>query len=219
MRKRNMALAITVTTMSAALLLVIGPQRIAVATTETGDAELSATLRKHTEAGFNNLTAFTLHDGKATFAGLGTDEHTEVEIGSVTKMFTAELAHQLVEEGKISLDTTVGDVLDVGQAPISEVTVQELLNHTSGLPRLAQGNIFADVIAAVTGANPYAGKQPKISSIPPPKRILKIVEQRLIPIWDMDCSATSWKRLPIHPMKNCSTRGSCNPPEWRRPTS
>jgi len=158
MQKRNMALAITATFMSAALLLIIGPQRIAVATTETGDAELSATLRKHTEAGFNNLTAFTLHDGKATFAGLGADEHTEVEIGSVTKMFTAELAHQLVEEGKISLDTTVGEVLDVGQAPISEVTVQELLNHTSGLPRLAQGNIFADAITAVTGANPYAGE-------------------------------------------------------------
>lgn len=158
MRKRKIALAITVSIMSAALLLMIGPRRIAVATTETGDTELSATLRKNAEAGFNNLTAFTLHEGKATFAGLGADEHTEVEIGSVTKMFTAELAHQLVEEGKMSLNTTVGEVLDVGQAPVSEVTVQELLNHTSGLPRLAHGNIFAEVFWTVTGANPYAGE-------------------------------------------------------------
>ena len=89
MRKRKMALAITATIMTAALLLLIGPRRIAVATTETGDATLSATLRNHTEPGFNNLIAFTLHEGKATFAGLGADEHTEVEIGSVTKMFTA----------------------------------------------------------------------------------------------------------------------------------
>ncbi|WP_238402058.1 hypothetical protein [Corynebacterium macginleyi] len=79
MRKRKIALTITVTIMSAALLLMIGPRRIAVATTETGDAELATTLRKNAEAGFNNLTAFTLHEGKATFAGLGADEHTEVE--------------------------------------------------------------------------------------------------------------------------------------------
>ena len=48
MRKRKMALAITATIMTAVLLLMIGPRRIAVATTETGDATLSATLCKHT---------------------------------------------------------------------------------------------------------------------------------------------------------------------------
>ncbi|WP_234462888.1 hypothetical protein [Corynebacterium macginleyi] len=52
MRKRKIALTITVTIMSAALLLMIGPRRIAVATTETGDAELATTLRKKRGGGF-----------------------------------------------------------------------------------------------------------------------------------------------------------------------
>lgn len=155
---RKLALATIVAAISAAFLLIVGPQRISMATTATGDSELSTYLREHPEPGFNSLAAFTLVQGKATFAGLGSDEHTEVEIGSVTKMFTGEIAHQLVEEGKIRLDTTVGEVLEVGQSPISDVTVQELLSHTSGLPRLANGRFFPSVFASVSGTNPYAGE-------------------------------------------------------------
>mgnify|MGYP002723918457 FL=1 len=155
---RKLALAAVVAVVSATFLLIVGPQRISMADSANGDPELSTHLREHSEAGFNNLTAFTLVQGKTTFAGLGADEHTEVEIGSVTKMFTAEVAHQLVEEGKIRLDTTVGEVLEVGDAPVSDVTVQELLEHTSGLPRLANGSFFSSAFGSVTGANPYAGE-------------------------------------------------------------
>ncbi|MHB0835512.1 MAG: serine hydrolase domain-containing protein [Corynebacterium aurimucosum] len=142
----------------ASVLLITGPQRIALATERTGDEALATQLEKHSESGFHNLTAFTLHDGKATFAGLGSDEHTEVEIGSVTKMFTGELAHQLVEEGKLRTDTTVGEVLDVGDAPVADVTVRELLDHTSGLPRLANANLLNNLVSVLTGSNPYKGE-------------------------------------------------------------
>lgn len=142
----------------AAVLLITGPQRIALATERTGDEALATQLEKHSESGFHNLTAFTLHDGKATFAGLGSDEHTEVEIGSVTKMFTGELARQLVDEGKLKPDTTVGEVLNVGDAPVADVTVRELLNHTSGLPRLANANLLNDLVSVLTGSNPYKGE-------------------------------------------------------------
>ena len=155
---RKLALSTIVALVSAAVLRIVGPQRISMATTATGDSELSTYLREHPEPGFHNLAAFTLVQGKTTFAGLGADEHTEVEIGSVTKMFTGEIAHQLVEEGKIRLDTTVGEVLEVGDTPVSDVTVQELLEHTSGLPRLANGSFFSSVFGSVTGANPYAGE-------------------------------------------------------------
>ena len=142
----------------AAVLLITGPQRIALATERTGDEALATQLETHSESGFHNLTAFTLHDGKATFAGLGSDEHTEVEIGSVTKMFTGELARQLVDEGKLKPDTTVGEVLDVGDAPVADVTVRELLDHTSGLPRLANANLLNDLVSVLTGSNPYKGE-------------------------------------------------------------
>lgn len=154
---RKLALAAVVAVVSAAFLLIVGPQRISMADTATGDPELSTHLREHPEAGFNNLTAFTLDQGKATFAGLGANEHTEVEIGSVTKMFTGEIAHQLVEEGKVRLDTTMGQVLEVGDSPVSDVTIRELLDHTSGLPRQAKAMTFSSAVSSITGSNPYAG--------------------------------------------------------------
>ena len=60
---RKIALAAVVAVVSAAFLLIVGPQRISVADTATGDPELSTHLREHSEAGFNNLTAFTLDQG------------------------------------------------------------------------------------------------------------------------------------------------------------
>lgn len=155
---RRISLAVIAAIAVAAILLITGPQRIALAQDKTGDEALAAQLEEHSEPGFHNLTAFTLQDGKATFAGLGSDEHTEVEIGSVTKMFTGELAHQLADEGKLKPDTTVGEVLDVGDSPVADVTVRELLDHTSGLPRLANANLLNDLVSVLTGSNPYKGE-------------------------------------------------------------
>lgn len=154
----KIVLAIITVIAVAAVLLVAGPQRIARAKDKTGDEALATQLEEHSESGFHNLTAFTFQDGEATFAGLGSDEHTEVEIGSVTKMFTGEIVHQLVQEEKLSPDTTVGEVLEVGDAPVKDVTVRELLDHSSGLPRLASTNLLSSLASGVTGSNPYEGE-------------------------------------------------------------
>lgn len=155
---RRISLALIAAIAVAAVLLIAGPQRITLSKDKTGDEALATQLEEHSEPGFHNLTAFTLQDGKVTFAGLGSDEHTEVEIGSVTKMFTGELAHQLVEEEKLRTETTVGEVLDVGDAPVADVTVRELLDHTSGLPRLASASLLSSLASGVTGSNPYEGE-------------------------------------------------------------
>ena len=59
-------------------------------------------------------------------------------IGSMTKLFTATLLAQLEEQGKLSLDDPVAKHLD-NTKPLPEwtrqVTVRQLANHTSGLPR------------------------------------------------------------------------------------
>jgi D-alanyl-D-alanine carboxypeptidase len=53
---------------------------------------------------------------------------------SVTKQLIAVLALQLVQSGKWTLDTTIGDV-DPGLWPGREaITVRQLLSHTSGMP-------------------------------------------------------------------------------------
>lgn len=56
-------------------------------------------------------------------------------LASVSKTFTASLIMKLIDQGKLSLDTKLSQVLpwyrkDVGD----KVTVFELLNHTSGIP-------------------------------------------------------------------------------------
>src|SRR5688500_2565721 len=61
---------------------------------------------------------------------------TPFEIASITKMFTATMISKLVEAGKLSLDTTLGE-LELG--PLvngldAKISVRQLLSHTSGLP-------------------------------------------------------------------------------------
>ena len=57
-----------------------------------------------------------------------------LRIGSVTKTFTAVVALQLVGEGRLSLDDTVGRRLP-GLLPYGDgVTLRQLLDHTSGVP-------------------------------------------------------------------------------------
>ena len=64
---------------------------------------------------------------------LPADAQTHYEIGSITKQFTAAAILQLKEAGKVRLDAPVATYLpNVPHA--KEITVRELLTHTSGLP-------------------------------------------------------------------------------------
>ena len=54
-------------------------------------------------------------------------------IGSITKQFTAAAVVRLAEQGKLSLDDTLGRLLPGTPASWSGVTVRRLLNHTSGI--------------------------------------------------------------------------------------
>jgi CubicO group peptidase (beta-lactamase class C family) len=55
-------------------------------------------------------------------------------IGSVTKMFTAVAALQLVQAGQLSLDASVRTYLPDLPPAWQPVTIRHLLNHTSGAP-------------------------------------------------------------------------------------
>lgn len=59
-------------------------------------------------------------------------DQTKYRIGSITKMFTATMILQLVEDGKLHLTTTVDKFFP--QLPnASKITISNLLNHRSGL--------------------------------------------------------------------------------------
>lgn len=59
---------------------------------------------------------------------------TVYRTGSVTKQFTAALVMQLVDSGRVRLDDAIGMHLPALPARWRDVTVRQLLNHTSGIP-------------------------------------------------------------------------------------
>ncbi|GAA1174754.1 Beta-lactamase precursor [Corynebacterium glaucum] len=120
---------------------------IELATQRTGDPEIAEILATCAEDGHRALCAFIYEAGTVRFGGLGADEHTEVEIGSITKTFNAELVRQLVSEGALAPRTTVGEIIDVPDAPIASVTLEELLDHTSGLGPVGTNGFFHNNVA------------------------------------------------------------------------
>ncbi|OXS25297.1 MAG: hypothetical protein BI182_16820 [Acetobacterium sp. MES1] len=74
------------------------------------------------------------------------DAHTQYNIGSVSKVFTAAAIMQLVESGQLELDKPVVDYLPeftMKDDRYRQITVRMLLNHTSGLPGTMLANGFA----------------------------------------------------------------------------
>ncbi|GGB28984.1 serine hydrolase [Flexivirga endophytica] len=66
------------------------------------------------------------------------------QIGSITKVWTATVAMQLVDEGKLSLDAPVQEILpelELADPDVTKkVTLRHLLTHTSGI----DGDVFTD---------------------------------------------------------------------------
>ena len=79
-------------------------------------------------------------------AGLGNPATTDAlfQIGSVSKVWTATVVLQLIEEGKFALDTPVAEILPDLQLSdpdvTKKVTIWNLLTHTSGI----DGDVFTD---------------------------------------------------------------------------
>jgi CubicO group peptidase (beta-lactamase class C family) len=77
---------------------------------------------------------------------------TKFRIGSVTKQFTATLVMQLVQEGKLSLDAKLSDLLPYYRKDTGEkVTLRQLLNHTSGIPSFTENPAYEEI----RGGNRY----------------------------------------------------------------
>lgn len=66
------------------------------------------------------------------------DAETRFRIGSVTKVFTAVMIYQLVDEGRLSLDTPLARFFP-RVANAERITVRDLLGHTSGVGEYAAG--------------------------------------------------------------------------------
>lgn len=83
--------------------------------------------------------------GSLSFAtGVEATHDSVFQIGSVTKVFTATLVMQLVDEGLLDPDARVRDVLPdfrvADEAASARVTIRQLLSHTAGF----EGDVFVD---------------------------------------------------------------------------
>ncbi|MEO7060211.1 MAG: serine hydrolase [Lapillicoccus sp.] len=68
-------------------------------------------------------------------------------VGSITKTFVATIVLQLVGEGRIGLDEPIARRLPRLLANGNQITVRQLLNHTSGLPDYNQDpELFAGIV-------------------------------------------------------------------------
>ncbi|MEL6353806.1 MAG: serine hydrolase [Cyanobacteria bacterium J06627_28] len=93
-------------------------------------------------AAIATTSPFGSWSGAVGLANLETETPVQVgdrfEIGSITKTFTATALLKLVDAGSLSLDDTLTDWLPetvpANVANASEITLRQLLNHTSGVP-------------------------------------------------------------------------------------
>jgi D-alanyl-D-alanine carboxypeptidase len=129
------------------LLLAVGlasgasaaPRQLSVAAAHRIEADVNAVLHRY---GVPGAAVMVLQGGRVTFVeAFGTRDaarrlpvrtQTPFEIGSITKQFTAAGILQLQEAGKLQVDRPLSDYLPA--APhAQEVTLRQLLTHTSGL--------------------------------------------------------------------------------------
>lgn len=110
-------------------------------------ASLSSAVEHASKLGFEGVVLVTDRDKIVYERAVGTADrdsktpHAATQVwrwASVTKMITAVIASQLVEENKLALDKTVADYLtrnEFGGEHAAGIRVRDLLQHTSGLAK------------------------------------------------------------------------------------
>lgn len=149
----------------AAAVLLAGPILLgspARLPAQTPAAKIDALVRSYVDQGRFNGSVLVAQHGKVIYRkGFGwanaewrvpNTPETRFRIGSITKQFTAMLILQLVDEGKLRLEGTIGEYLpEYPAGPGRDITIHQLLTHTSGLHNYtAIARFFAEL-----SRNPY----------------------------------------------------------------
>lgn len=143
-----------------ALVVLLGASPSASASpTKRADAKLDAALRDfiHVNGGPPGVSAVIDRGGKAKLHRAGVRsvrsrkpfrKSDHMRIASVAKAFSGAVALSLVDQGKLSLDSTIGEVLPGLPAAWSQVTLHQALHHTAGLPDYIKSSGFRDAFTA-----------------------------------------------------------------------
>jgi CubicO group peptidase (beta-lactamase class C family) len=131
------------------------------ASSRTGDDTLLARLESEraggTLSGSRDLAVATVDLDDAApvrFAGLGADETTRMEIGSLTKAMTGLVVADAVERGELRLDASVSSYLPQLHGSVAgTVTMRELVTHTAGYVAFGPATMARGFWAAPLGRN------------------------------------------------------------------
>ncbi|WP_042215709.1 serine hydrolase domain-containing protein [Paenibacillus borealis] len=122
-------------------------------------------------SGFSGAVLVTQHDQTLAAAAYGQANvaeerinqlNTRFGIASGSKLFTAIAICQLVEQGKLSFDGKVLEVLDKLKFPLfsPEITVHQLLTHSSGIPDYFDEEVMEDFAALWKDIPMYTLRRP-----------------------------------------------------------
>jgi D-alanyl-D-alanine carboxypeptidase len=89
-----------------------------------------------------------------------------MRIASAAKAFSGAVALSLVSKGTLSLNDTIGELLPKLPKSWHEITLKQLLNHTSGLPDFSQSPRFRKALLA------------SLEKAPPPEKLLSYVKNK-----------------------------------------
>lgn len=140
-------------------LLRPGTGSIDESTRAEGDAELATTvLELIPEQGVYALSVAEVTPEGTRIATLGAPLDGAFEIGSVSKPMAGMLYTDAVERGEVTPDTTLGEVFELGEAAAADITLEELSQHRSGLPRLPMslGTLLNNYRWLLFAQNPYS---------------------------------------------------------------
>jgi CubicO group peptidase (beta-lactamase class C family) len=118
--------------------------------------EIQRIAQTYHDAGiFDGVIAVATSDGLVYEGGFGVANRefgvshspdSRVRIASLSKMTTAVIVLRLVEEGVLSFDHTVGELLpELSNRPFSDVRLDQLLSHRSGIPNYQYKDAYRDL--------------------------------------------------------------------------
>jgi D-alanyl-D-alanine carboxypeptidase len=96
---------------------------------EKNEAMGSLTISKNGIVVYSRAIGYSSISGNEKLSATG---QTKYRVGSISKMFTATMIFQLIEDGKLNLTTTI-DKYFPRLPNASKITINNLLNHRSGL--------------------------------------------------------------------------------------
>ena len=91
-----------------------------------------------------------LHSAGTSMVGSETpiELNDHLRLASVAKAFSGAVATSVVASGELTLDDTIGEKLPTLPKAWADVTLAQLLHHTSGVPDFSQSKTFAAALTA-----------------------------------------------------------------------